>query len=155
MAVHELPVVGPIIRAARNHGELPLAGSFYNAVKVYAARIVLLVGVAVVACGFGALGVLISTVSPSTVGLVVSGAVMLFLLGGLVGAAWTTQTLGSVSRGHTTERRLLNAGWRALEDARRAKGESALCRRCHRPLSEPMWRHMAQRVAKMMTRAKD
>jgi hypothetical protein len=143
IAVRELPVVGPLFRAARNHGELPLAGSFYNAVKVYAARVVLLVGVAVVACGLGVLGVLIFTVSPSTAGLT-SGAVVLFLLGGLAGAAWTTQTLRGVSRGHTAERRLLNTGWRALEDARRAKGESTLCRRCHRPLGEPMWQHMAR-----------
>ena len=64
------------------------------------------------------------------------GAVMLFCFGGLVGAAWTTQILGGVSRRHAAERRNLNNGWRAFEDARRARDESVLCARCHRELSE-------------------
>jgi len=148
-------MVGPLFRAARNNGELPLAGSFRNAVKVYAARIVLLVVVAVVACSLGILGALLFTALPPTA-LLIIGAVTLFLLGGLIGATWTTQILGGVSRRHAAERRSLNSGWRALENARRADpSESVLCARCHQRSSGPMWRHIAQRVVKMMTRSRD
>src|SRR5215470_240724 len=69
-----------------------LASSSRNAVKVYAARIVLLIFVAVAACG---LGVLLFTVSLTAVLLIV-GAVTMLLLGG--------RTLSS-EQGHPEHRR--------------------------------------------------
>lgn len=77
-------------------------------------------------------------------GLLVAGAVVLVCLGGLVGATWTTQIMGNVSRRHAAQRRSLNDGWLALEDARRARGESAYCARCHLELSESSWRLVSQ-----------
>jgi hypothetical protein len=76
--------------------------------------------------------------------LLVVGSVVLFSFGGLVGAAWTTQVLGGVSRRHATERRSLNHGWQALEDARLARGESVTCARCHQQLSESSWLFVSQ-----------
>jgi hypothetical protein len=67
------------------------------------------------------------------------GAVVLFCFGGLVGAAWTAEILGGISRRHAGERRSLNDGWRALAEARRARGEPAHCARCHRDLAESGW----------------
>lgn len=75
------------------------------------------------------------------------GAVVLFCLGGLVGAAWTSQILGGISRRHAGERRSLNHDWRALEDARRARGEPTHCARCHRELSESSWQLIAPSAA--------
>lgn|GEM_PF-6935839 len=77
------------------------------------------------------------------IALLIAGAVVLVCIGGLVGAAWTTQLMGNVSRRHAEQRRALNAGWQALEDARRAGGESAYCARCHQALSESSWRLVA------------
>ena len=71
--------------------------------------------------------------------LLAVGAVVLVCIGGLVGASWTTQVMASISRRHATERRNLNDGWRALADARRARGEPAYCARCHQKLSESSW----------------
>jgi hypothetical protein len=71
--------------------------------------------------------------------LLAVGAAVLFCVGALVGASWTTQVMGTVSRRHAAERRALNDGWRALTDARQARGASAYCARCHRHLSEPSW----------------
>ena len=68
--------------------------------------------------------------------VLVVGAVVLFCFGGLIGAAWTTQVLGQVSRRHAMERRSLNSEWLALENARRARGEAVHCARCHQRLSE-------------------
>jgi cell division protein FtsL len=75
----------------------------------------------------------------------VAGAFVVFCLGGLVGAAWTTQVLGGVTRRHAMERRSLNDEWRALEDARAARGQSVHCARCHQQLSTS-WQ-AASRVA--------
>jgi hypothetical protein len=75
--------------------------------------------------------------------LLVLGAVMLLCFGALLGASWTTQVLGGVSRRHAAERRMLNEGWRALEDARRGPGrtpsEPVYCARCHQRVSESSW----------------
>lgn len=76
--------------------------------------------------------------------LLVVGSVMLISFGGLVGAAWTTQVLGGVSRRHAGERRSLNHGWRALENARRARGDSVHCARCHQHLAESSWMFVSQ-----------
>lgn len=62
------------------------------------------------------------------------GAIVLFCLGGLVGATWTTQAMGNVSRRHAAERRALNDEWAAVTDARIARGEPAYCGRCHKDL---------------------
>lgn len=75
--------------------------------------------------------------------LLVAGAVVLACFGGLVGAAWTTQVMGSVSRRHAVERRALNDAWQAVEDARRARGESVHCARCHKQLSDASWQLVA------------
>ncbi|MGH7278597.1 MAG: hypothetical protein ACREJG_07900 [Candidatus Rokuibacteriota bacterium] len=71
--------------------------------------------------------------------LLAVGAVVMICIGGLVGASWTTQVMASVSRRHAAERRNLNDGWRALEEARQARGEPAFCARCHQKLSESSW----------------
>ena len=71
--------------------------------------------------------------------LLVVGALVLFSIGGLVGATWTTQVLAGVSRRHAGERRSLNHGWRALENARRTRGDSVHCARCHQRLAESSW----------------
>jgi hypothetical protein len=76
--------------------------------------------------------------------LLIIGSVVLFCFGGLVGAAWTTQVLGGVSRRHASERRSLNHGWRALEEARRARGEPVTCARCHQRLSQSSWLFVTQ-----------
>ena len=73
------------------------------------------------------------------IALLAVGTVVLFCVGGLVGAAWTTQAMGSVSRRHAAERRTLNDGWRALADARQASGAPVHCARCHRHVSESSW----------------
>lgn len=72
-------------------------------------------------------------------GLLLVGAVVLLCLGGLVGASWTTQIMGGLSRRHAVERRSLNDGWRALQAAKRNRGEPVYCARCHRELSESSW----------------
>jgi hypothetical protein len=71
--------------------------------------------------------------------LLMVGALVLFSIGGLVGATWTTQVLAGVSRRHAAERRSLNHGWRALENARRTRGDSVHCARCHQRLAESSW----------------
>jgi hypothetical protein len=71
--------------------------------------------------------------------LLLGGVVMLLCLGGLLGATWTTQVMGGVSRRHAAERRSLNESWQALETARRTRGEPAHCARCHQKLSESSW----------------
>lgn len=68
--------------------------------------------------------------------LLTIGGIVLFCFGGLVGAAWTTQALSQASRKHARFRRRLNEEWQALTDARRARGESVLCARCHQQLVE-------------------
>lgn len=76
--------------------------------------------------------------------LLALGALMLLCFGALLGASWTTQVLGGVSRRHAAERRMLNEGWRALEDARRAPdsalsrihSEPVYCARCRQRVSE-------------------
>ena len=78
--------------------------------------------------------------------LLLGGAVLLFCLGGLLGASWTTQVMGGVSRRHAAERRSLNESWRALEAARRTRGEPAYCARCHQTLSESSWLLVAPAV---------
>jgi hypothetical protein len=67
------------------------------------------------------------------------GAVVLFCLGALLGGSWTTQALHGVSRRQAAERRKLNEGWRALEAARRSRGEPVSCARCHQALSQAGW----------------
>lgn len=76
--------------------------------------------------------------------LLVVGSVVLFSFGGLVGAAWTTQVLGGVSRRHAAERRSLNHGWRALENARRARNDSVHCAQCHQRLAESSWMYVSR-----------
>jgi hypothetical protein len=71
--------------------------------------------------------------------LLAVGAVVLLGLGALLGASWTTQIMGGVSRRHAAERRRLNDAWRALEDARSARGEPTHCARCHQRLSRSTW----------------
>jgi hypothetical protein len=71
--------------------------------------------------------------------LLVVGAAVLVCFGGLLGASWTFQVMGGVSRRHAAERRSLNDGWRALEDAKRARGERVYCARCYRTLSDASW----------------
>ncbi|HEY3259200.1 MAG TPA: hypothetical protein VGJ95_02860 [Pseudonocardiaceae bacterium] len=71
--------------------------------------------------------------------LLLVGAVVLFCLGGLFGASWTTQVMGGVSRRHAAERRSLNEEWRGLYDAQRNRGEPMYCARCHKELSESSW----------------
>jgi len=71
--------------------------------------------------------------------LLAIGAVVLFGLGALLGASWTTQIMGGVSRRHAAERRRLNDAWRALESARTARGEPAHCAGCHQRLSRSSW----------------
>ena len=72
------------------------------------------------------------------IGLLATGAIMLLCLGALLGASWTTQVMGGVSRRHAAERRKLNEGWRALEIARRTAGEPLLYARYRKP-SESSW----------------
>ncbi len=71
------------------------------------------------------------------------GAAMLLCFGALLGASWTTQVLGGISRRHAAERRMLNEGWRALEGARgtsrRTRDEPVYCPRCHHRVSELSW----------------
>ena len=76
--------------------------------------------------------------------LLVVGSVVLVSVGGLIGATWTTQVLGGVSRRHAAERRSLNHGWRALENARRARGDTVHCAQCHQRLSESSWMLVGQ-----------
>lgn len=68
--------------------------------------------------------------------LVVSAGLLCF--GGLLGASWTTQIMGKVSRRHATERRELNQGWRELAAARRA-GDAVLCPQCDDQLTGSGW----------------
>lgn len=67
--------------------------------------------------------------------LIAMFAVMTFCLGGWVGAVWTDRLLRQVSRLHRSERRSLDHGWRAIENARRARGESTQCAACGTPFS--------------------
>jgi hypothetical protein len=80
IAVYKLPAIEPLLHAARNHDELPLASSFRNSVKVYTARIAMLVIAALAAGGLGVLGVLLFTVW-FYAALLTIGATVLFLLG--------------------------------------------------------------------------
>jgi hypothetical protein len=132
-------LVARLFHAAQNHGELPFSGSFQHAVKVYAARVLLIVVTAFAVCALVATVALLSTVIPLQALL---GAVVLFSIGGLVGAVWKTHVLRDVSRRQGRERRSLNHAWRALEHARRARGE-ALCARCQR-LAESSYTHVSQ-----------
>lgn len=67
--------------------------------------------------------------------MLVVAAVVLICLGGLIGATWTTQVMGTVSRRHATERKNLNDGWRALQDAKQSDGDPVHCARCHQTLA--------------------
>jgi hypothetical protein len=65
-------------------------------------------------------------------------AIVLVCAGGLLGASWTTQVMGTVSRRHAAERRNLNDGWRELAAARQASG-ATLCPRCDQSLIDTSW----------------
>ena len=65
-------------------------------------------------------------------------AIVLVCFGGMLGATWTSQAMGTASRRLATERKHLNNGWRDLATARQARG-AALCPRCDRELTDTSW----------------
>jgi uncharacterized paraquat-inducible protein A len=67
---------------------------------------------------------------------VVLGAILLVLLGLLLGATWTTQAVQPKLRRQAEERRRLNEEWLAVRSARR---QQSACPRCGSPLSERDW----------------